>query len=57
MKSYAGTAIFLCNLTMGMPQAWVDAGYRVILVDPQHEGTDEPGGQIERIAEIGRAHV
>lgn len=32
----AGVAIFLCNLTMNMAQPWADAGYRVVLVDPQH---------------------
>lgn len=29
-------AIFLCNKTMHAPQPWHDAGYIVILVDPQH---------------------
>lgn len=44
-----GTVILLCNLTMNMAQPWVDAGYRVVLVDPQHpaSGID---GQVERIA-------
>lgn len=37
-----GTAIFLCNLTMNMAQPWVDAGYRVVLIDPQHP--DNCGG-------------
>lgn len=44
-----GTAIFLCNLTMNMAQPWVDAGYRVVLVDPQHAETGS-SGLIERIA-------
>lgn len=44
-----GTAIFLCNLTMNMPQPWLDAGYRVVLVDPQHPVTGAPGA-VERIS-------
>lgn len=44
-----GTAIFLCNLTMNMAQPWVDAGYRVVLVDPQHPET-RVDGLVERIA-------
>lgn len=45
-----GTAIFLCNLTMNMAQPWLDAGYRVVLVDPQHPVTDA-GGMVERISD------
>lgn len=44
-----GTAIFLCNLTMNMAQPWVNAGYRVVLVDPQHEATVTVG-LVERIS-------
>lgn len=44
-----GTAIFLCNLTMNMAQPWVDAGYRVVLVDPQHPVSDMRG-MVERIS-------
>lgn len=44
-----GTAIFLCNLTMNMAQPWVDAGYRVVLVDPQHPASDSCG-LVERIS-------
>lgn len=44
-----GTAIFLCNLTMHMAQPWVDAGYRVVLVDPQHPVSDQRG-LVERIS-------
>lgn len=32
-----GTAIFLCDYTGIMAKPWVDAGYKAILVDPQHE--------------------
>lgn len=45
----AGTVILLCNLTLNMAQPWLDAGYRVVLVDPQHVASSIDG-QIERIA-------
>jgi len=38
-----GTVILLCNLTLNMAQPWIDAGYRVVLVDPQHPETSEGG--------------
>lgn len=44
-----GTVILLCNLTMHMAQPWVDGGYRVVMVDPQH-GMSSNDGIIERIA-------
>lgn len=44
-----GTAIFLCNLTMNMCQPWLDAGYRVVLVDPQHPASEQVG-LVERIS-------
>ena len=44
-------AIFLCDLTGTMAAPWVDAGYRVILVDPQHpEGVHTEG----LITKVGR---
>jgi len=45
----AGTVILLCNLTMNMAQPWLDAGYRVVLVDPQHL-VSSVDGRVERIA-------
>lgn len=48
-NSKKGTAIFLCNLTLNMAQPWIDAGYRVVLVDPQHEANSIEGN-VERIA-------
>lgn len=45
----AGTVILLCNLTLNMAQPWLDAGYRVVLVDPQH-AVSSNDGRIERIA-------
>jgi hypothetical protein len=38
-----GTVILLCNLTLNMAQPWLDAGYRVVMVDPQHERTEDDG--------------
>jgi hypothetical protein len=35
--------ISLCDLTGNMVQPWVDAGYRAILVDPQHGHTHSDG--------------
>lgn len=45
----SGTVILLCNLTLNMAQPWIDAGYRVALVDPQHSVSSNDGS-IERIA-------
>lgn len=44
-----GTAIFLCDFTGRMAEPWVDAGYRAMLVDPQH-GVSSNDGTIERLA-------
>lgn len=44
-----GVAIFLCNLTMNMAAPWLAAGFRAVLVDPQH-GVSSNDGRIERIA-------
>src|SRR5690606_5085363 len=41
--------ILLCNLTDSMARPWVEAGYRIIMVDPQH-GEDSDGGQVMRLA-------
>ncbi|WP_118181259.1 dcm methylase [Paraburkholderia phosphatilytica] len=43
-----GTVIALCNLTMNFVQPWLDAGYRVVMVDPQHERSEDDG-QVFRI--------
>ncbi len=45
-------AIFLCNLTMAMPQPWLDAGYHVVLVDPQHPAGIHTEGRITRIGAV-----
>jgi len=41
--------ISLCDLTGHMVQPWVDAGYDVVLVDPQHIFTNTEG-QVRKIA-------
>ena len=40
----------MCDITGHMVQPWVDAGYRAVLVDPQH-GTSSDDGRVERIAD------
>lgn len=45
-----GVAIFLCDITGHMGAPWLDAGYRIVLVDPQHPATDTPGQLVERIS-------
>lgn len=44
-----GTIISLCDLTGVMVEPWVQAGYRAVLVDPQH-GTSSNDGRVEKIA-------
>ncbi len=44
-----GTIICLCDITGVMAEPWVDAGYRAVLVDPQHLETSIDG-PIERIS-------
>jgi len=51
MQTYKGTAIFLCDLTGKAAAPWVEAGYRAVLVDPQHEHT-ETIGAVEKISAI-----
>lgn len=43
-----GTIISLCDYTGIMVKPWVDAGYKAVLVDPQH-GAHTIDGNIERI--------
>lgn len=51
MKANNKIAIFLCDITGVMGKPWVDAGYEVILVDPQHpEGVTVEG----LVTKIGR---
>lgn len=44
-----GTAIFLCNLTLNMAEPWLEAGYRAVLVDPQHDAGIHVAGLVTRI--------
>lgn len=46
---YKGTAIFLCDLTGIAAKPWVEAGYRAVLVDPQHQETSN-SGPVEKIS-------
>lgn len=43
------TVISLCDLTGNVVQPWVDAGYRALLVDPQH-GTTRFEGPVTKFA-------
>lgn len=43
------TAVFLCNLTMNIAQPWLDAGYHVVMVDPQHPAGVTVDGRVTRI--------
>lgn len=44
-----GTIICLCDITGVMAAPWVEAGYRAVLVDPQHQETSIDG-PVERIS-------
>lgn len=43
------TVILLCNLTDAMADPWIEAGYRIIMVDPQHAG-DTVTGNVTRLS-------
>lgn len=47
--STRGVAIFLCDLTGTMAVPWVEAGYDVVLVDPQHPAGIHTAGRVTRI--------
>ncbi|HDU4537508.1 TPA: dcm methylase, partial [Klebsiella aerogenes] len=38
-----GTIICLCDITGVMAEPWIKAGYRAVLVDPQHSETSIDG--------------
>lgn len=44
-----GIVILLCNLTDAMAEPWVESGYEVIMVDPQHGETTTIAG-VTRVA-------
>ncbi len=52
MDSRNRIAIFLCDLTGIMAAPWVEAGYDVILIDPQHPSGISRDGQITRVGQI-----
>lgn len=45
-------AIFLCDITGIMAKPWVEAGYRVILVDPQHPEGVTVDGPVTKVGHI-----
>lgn len=45
-------AIFICDLTGIMASPWVDSGYEVILIDPQHKQGAHVDGLITRIGHV-----
>lgn len=47
-----GIAIFLCDVTGTMAEPWVEAGYRVILVDPQHPEGVTVDGLVTKVGHI-----
>lgn len=47
-----GVVVSLCDLTGHMVQPWVDAGYRAILVDPQHPAGVTVNGLITRVGHV-----
>lgn len=49
MSARPKLVISLCDLTGQMVAPWVEAGYRAILVDPQH-GTSSDDGRVLRLA-------
>jgi hypothetical protein len=44
-----GHVILLCNITMTMAEPWANAGYHVIMVDPQHPKGINTQGNITKI--------
>lgn len=46
------TILCLCDLTGNMAQPWIDAGYRAILVDPQHPAGVTVDGRVTRIGHV-----
>lgn len=47
-----GTIICLCDYTGIMAKPWVDAGYKAVLVDPQHQEGIHTDGNITRIGHV-----
>jgi hypothetical protein len=47
-----GTIVSLCDLTGAMVEPWIDAGYRAVLVDPQHPPGVSVDGPVTRIGHV-----
>ena len=47
-------AVFLCNLTLNAAQPWLDGGYTVVMVDPQHPKGIHRNGKIIRVGKTVR---
>ena len=47
------TVILLCNLTDAMADPWIEAGYHVIMVDPQHDGDTD----VDNVLRLSRTIV
>lgn len=47
-------AVFLCNLTLNAAQPWLDGGYTVVMVDPQHPRGIHRHGKIVRVGKTVR---
>ncbi|MEI7219099.1 hypothetical protein WCT79_19065 [Pectobacterium carotovorum] len=47
-----GTIICLCDYTGIMAKPWVDAGYKAVLVDPQHQEGIHTDGNVTRIGHV-----
>lgn len=45
-------AVFLCDITGKMGDPWLDAGYEIVLVDPQHPSGIHTNGLVTRIGNI-----
>lgn len=45
-------AIFLCDITGVMAKPWVEAGYDVILVDPQHREGVATQGKVTKVGHV-----
>lgn len=48
----SGTVLSLCDLTGNFVQPWIDAGYKAILVDPQHGITHQDGPVLKVAATV-----
>ena len=46
------TILCLCDLTGNMAQPWIDAGYRAILVDPQHDCSVTVRHNVKRVGHV-----